>query len=154
MEKVKQFYEALANDEKMKEKAMELNKKHSGEQPDEVAVTAEIIAFAAAEGYVFTAEEYAAFVQHLKSGSTELSDDELESVAGGFFAHKDFPCWNNCLCVVGGAGQHSNPRLTCACAAAGYGPGCDCADNPWNAHPGLICLFGGTLVGSAVSVPS
>ena len=64
-------------------------------------------------------------VEDLKSKETvsEISDDELEAVAGG----------DCCFCSLGGGGKHGPTDKTCACVAAGageYGDGtvrCLCA---------------------------
>ncbi len=62
--------------------------------------------------------------------TNELSDDELDAVAGG----ADCGCfiggggegggkWDNkvCVCVTGGGGQTSDGGCRCACTVAGWG---------------------------------
>ena len=124
MENVKKFYDALANSEALKEKAAKLNEKYSEtEKADEEAVTADIIAFAASEGYSFTAEELAAYTKTAgKPAPQELSQDELDAVAGG----SDFcrGCFDRCGCIIGGVGTHENPNWVCACVAGGGGGKC------------------------------
>ena len=125
MEKVKQFYEALANDAGMKERAAKLAET-GGEQPGQAAATAAILAFAKAEGYDFTAQELAAYAETLPKpqGGTELTDDEMNAVAGGSGANYT-DCWSdNCTCFVAGGGHHlSCERKVDDCGTGGY----DCA---------------------------
>ena len=124
MENVKKFYETLANSETLKEKAAKLNEKYiETEKADEEAITAAIIAFAASEGYNFTAEELAAYTKTAgKPAPQELSQDELEAVAGGSNACSD--CFGTCFCMIGGGGTHQDPHWVCACVAGGGGGKC------------------------------
>jgi hypothetical protein len=87
MDNVKKFYEALAKDTAMQERAKPL----FGEKPeiDDAALDA-LVEFAAKEGYSFTADEARAYI---KEDSGELSDDQLEAVAGG-------TCLLNLIAVV------------------------------------------------------
>jgi len=123
MENVKKFYETLASSETLKEKAAKLNEKYNEtEKMDEEAVTANIIAFAASEGYNFTAEELAAYGETvMKPAPQELSQDELNAVAGGSDGCK--VCFDTCFCVVGGGGTHQDPYFVCVCVLAGVGGG-------------------------------
>jgi len=107
MENVKKFYDALSSDETMRDRAKALN----GEQKDEATVAAEIVAFAKSEGYDFTAEDLTAFVSTQK---TELSDEELEAVAGGVYKSGD------CFCALGGGKDPETGRI-CACVISGGG---------------------------------
>ena len=126
MENVKKFYETLANSETLKEKAAKLNEKYNEtEKADEEAIIADIIAFAASEGYSFTAEELADYVETaMKSAPQELSQDELEAVAGGSDACR--VCFDNkrCYCFVAGGGTHQEPHWVCVCVAGGGGGKC------------------------------
>jgi len=123
MENVKKFYEALASSEALKEKAAKLNEKYNEtEKMDEEAVTADIIAFAASEGYSFTAEELAAYGETvMKPAPQELSQDELDAVAGG--SGSCVECFGTCFCVVGGGGTHKDPYFVCVCVVGGAGGG-------------------------------
>ena len=139
MEKVKQFYEALADDAGMKERAAKLSEA-GGEQPDKAAATAAILAFAKAEGYDFTAEELAAYAEALPKpqGATELTDDEMNAVAGGGASGPNYSrCWDGwCYCTVAGSGKHTGSNTynaspgcstggyTCACVIGGGGAKC------------------------------
>ena len=125
MENAKKFYDALANSETLKEKAAKLNEKYNGaEKADEEAVTAAIIAFAASEGYSFKAEELAAYTKTAgKPAPQELSQDELNAVAGG----SDYcrVCFGGtCACLAGGGGTHPDPHWVCACVVGGGGGMC------------------------------
>ena len=124
MENVKNFYDELASSDALKEKAAKLNEKYNeAEKADEEAITAAIIAFAASEGYNFTAEELAAYTKTAgKPVQQELSQDELEAVAGGSNACR--VCFGTCFCVVGGGGTHQDPHWVCACVAGGGGGMC------------------------------
>ncbi len=79
MNNVKNFYEALAKDKEMQERWKALT---DTIPESEEAALAEIVSFAAKEGYELTTEELKAFTQEtIKDGA--LSDDELEAVTGG-----------------------------------------------------------------------
>ena len=124
MENVKKFYDALASSETLKEKAAKLNEKYiEAEKANEEAITADIIAFAASEGYSFTAEELAAYTKTAgKPAPQELSQDELDAVAGG--SDRCFKCFDKCLCFVGGGGTHPDPHWVCVCVVGGGGGKC------------------------------
>ena len=145
MENVKKFYEALQSDVQLKEKAEALNKGFEGKEPDELdkdKVVADLIAFAAGEGYVFTAEELVAYSEEMqkqmeKQAPQKLSEEELEAVAGGTRERPDVV--GTCLCAVGGYGHGTLPdgrsahmaciqigdmrlgRLHCGCVLVGNG---------------------------------
>jgi len=122
MENVKKFYKALESDEALRGRADALNEKYKDAMPDEAVVKAELIAFAAAEGYAFTAEELDAYANAPKA----IDDDELEAVAGG-------SAYSACFCVAGGGGTRNG--ITCACVFGGGGK-----DYP---GPNLKCILGG-----------
>jgi predicted ribosomally synthesized peptide with nif11-like leader len=120
-ETISDFYSALAKDETMRSRMAALGKKHKETQPDENAAAAELAAFANAEGYGFTPEQ---FLEHAKQ-SRELSDKELESVAGG-----------GCGCFLGGSGHEKgwDPKSLCTCICAGLGgpiDNCGCLFAGW-----------------------
>ncbi|MDR2560754.1 MAG: Nif11-like leader peptide family RiPP precursor [Holophagales bacterium] len=95
MEKVKEFYKALSSDPAMRERGKALYDK--GKPADAAEATSAVIAFAKSEGYDFTAEEMIAEMKaFVAAGAKELSDEELESIAGG--GCKDSPAnWIECL---------------------------------------------------------
>jgi hypothetical protein len=127
MDKVKQFYEALANDEAMRKRAVTFNEKYIGTSPGEDEVNVEIISFASGEGYDFTAAELTAYA---KSEAAKLPDNDLEAVAGGtgeaVSASSGKKCFDRglCFCIVGGGGKHNNPKYCCGCVAGGGGKTC------------------------------
>ena len=140
MENVKKFYDELASSDALKEKAANLNEKYIGaEKADQEAITADIIAFAASEGYSFTAEELADYVETaMKSAPQELSQDELEAVAGG--SGTCSVCFSRtCACLVAGGGTHQEPHWPCACVAGGAGANCSGGNM-------LICVGFGCLI--------
>ena len=140
MENVKKFYKTLANSETLKEKAAKLNEKYNeAQKTDEEAAIADVIAFAASEGYSFTAEEFAAYGETvMKSAPQELSQDELEAVAGG--SGTCSVCFSRtCACLVAGGGTHQEPHWPCACVAGGAGANCSGGNM-------LICVGFGCLI--------
>jgi len=111
MENVKKFYDALANDKGLKDRAAALSEKYKGEQPNEDIVKAELLSFAKSEGYEFTADEFDAYSKQAKP----VSDETAEIATGGAFNP------NNCFCVVGGGGKDPVSGNTCACILIGTG---------------------------------
>ena len=93
---MKKFLEAVSRN---KESIEKLKK---AETPEAV------IALAAENGFTLTAED-------LKPEPTtgEVSDDELNAVAGG----------KDCGCFLGGGGEATGKQGVCACVAAGAGMG-------------------------------
>ncbi len=109
MEQIKAFYEALAKDQAMQERAKELK---GGSQEENAAA---IVAFAAKEGYAFSAEELTAYIEgEQKNREGALSDSDLEGVAGGAAVGPQD--------VVAGAAQGS----ACFCILYGEGGNCAC----------------------------
>jgi len=109
MENVKKFYNALASDQALQEKAWALEAKI--DRPlDEATAKAKIIAFANAEGYDFSAADFDAYARVAKP----LGDETLDAVAGGAFS-------SSCICVVGGGGSDPVTGHTCACVIGGSG---------------------------------
>lgn len=136
-ENIKNFYAALSKDEAMKSRAQTLNEKYKDPQLEEKAIAEDIAAFAKSEGFVFTAAE---LTEYNKGQSRELSDEELEAVAGGA----------SCICPVGGSG--TSGLLNCLCAIVGYGERrADCTCNPGGVGSGAnaeknvcFCFVGGS----------
>ena len=118
MDNVKKFYEALANDKAMQERASALNKEN--EKPDDAAASAAIVTFAQAEGFSFTEADLNAYTKQAKP----LADDSLDAVAGGTAG---------CGCALGGGGggtDSNGDTVGCACALVGVGT---------NKHGDYIC---------------
>lgn len=65
----------------------------------------ELIAIAKDMGITLTADDF-------RKPAEELSDDELDAVAGGNV---------NCVCAMGGGGSKDKNDKTCACVLAGGG---------------------------------
>ena len=100
IENVKKFYEAVSQDEAMKQKFVELSQKYQGQPMDEAKVRTlmekEALPLAAQMGYSFTMDDLKAFGEEIQHGkmNCELNDEEMQAVAGGVF-----------VCVVGGGGE-------------------------------------------------
>lgn len=105
-ENVKAFYELAAKEEGVRNKLAELFKPYEGKElsEEEKSKLTEtlIIPVAAEYGLPFTMEEWISFVEDAKASSSkegELSNEELESVAGGFAIGLTF-----CFLVGAGTG--------------------------------------------------
>ena len=92
---MKKFLEEASKDSEFSEKLKKT------ETPEE------IIALAAEKGFALTPED----LKNEPPAVAELSDDELDAVAGG----------KKCYCAVGGGGEKSSGETTCACVAQGMG---------------------------------
>ena len=126
MENVKKFFDALANDKGLQEKAMKVNAKYKDDQLSDDKAKAELISFAKAEGYEFTMADYDAYSKKAQP----VSDEIAETAAGGAYKQKD------CFCVVGGGGKDKDTGRVCACVVSGLGPLDD-------EHQRLVCTVGG-----------
>ncbi len=89
VENVKKFYEAVAQDEALKQKFVALSQKYLGQPMDEAKVIAimeqEALPIAKQMGYSFSIEELKAYGTEIEASTTnlELSDAELATVTGG-----------------------------------------------------------------------
>ena len=82
MSKMKELYEKVASDSVLQAKFSEIMKK--AEEKGSDATVASLVAFAKEEGFDVGAEEIKKFFAELsESKGGELSDMELDSVAGG-----------------------------------------------------------------------
>ena len=98
----------------------------------------ELLAMAKENGQEMTLEEAFAYWKQLNPKCGELSDDELEAVAGGGecycalggggnkkgahpYAAEHWGGLKPCACVVAGFGYYGNGRERCGCAFAGGG---------------------------------
>lgn len=106
-ENLKKFLEAVSANEKLAEKAGESSRE-------------ELLAMAKELGLALTEEDF-------WQESKELSDDELDAVAGG----------GTCVCVVGGGGKRSANDKSCACFTGGWGYTTD-------RHERCLCVVGGS----------
>ena len=89
VENVKMFYEAVSQDEALKQKFAQLAQKYQGQPMDEVRALSlmeqEVLPLAAQLGYSFTIDDvksYELAMQQVKNGC-EMSDAEMEAVTGG-----------------------------------------------------------------------
>ena len=89
LENVKQFYQMVAVDEIVRTKLADLFQTNQTQQADEAKkaelVTSLLLPFAAEQGFHFTLEELRQYEQEnaKRVAESELSNDELEAVAGG-----------------------------------------------------------------------
>ena len=132
-ENLKKFLELLAGDSELEKKALACNE--MGEEKGKEAM----IALAKECGIALTAAD---FEKKEEPASRELSDDELDAVAGGFDN-------NTCFCIAGGGGggvdSKDGKKYGCACVLYGQGGdgsikdfnctcvGCGSGDNANNA---------------------
>jgi len=105
-EKLKRFLEAVSANE-------ELAKKIGTASKDE------LLAMAKELGIELTEADL--------EQNAEISDDELDAVAGG----------GTCVCVMGGGGKRSNNDKSCGCFAGGWGYTTD-------RHERCLCVVGGS----------
>jgi len=88
-ENVKKFYEAIRQDEALKQKFMELSQKYQGEPMDEAkrmsVFEKEALPLAALISYSFTVDDLKQYEMETQQANMnrELSDEELEAVTGG-----------------------------------------------------------------------
>lgn len=99
MENMKKLLEEMEKNPKLKAKIEELDQNKDSVPKDYIQAAAEY-------GIELTEED----VQP-KSGQGEISDDELDAVAGG----------DACVCVLGGGGSAGYYEKTCACVLGGGG---------------------------------
>jgi len=112
---IKLFYEALAKDKALQEKAKAIGKKYEGQKTDDDKVKEiyqqELVPLARQAGYEFTLAELKEYAQESqKPGMREVSEEELAGVAGG-----------NCACVLGGGGDLDGGKVDCVCGVGGGG---------------------------------
>ena len=99
VENVKKFYEALSQDESLKQKFVELSQKYQGQPMSEAKVTSlmeqEALPLAQQMGYSFTMDDLKSYGEEMQQAgmNRELCDEDMQAVAGGSF-----------LCVIGGGG--------------------------------------------------
>ena len=89
VENVKKFYEALSQDESLKQKFVELSQKYQGQPMSEAKVTSlmeqEALPLAQQMGYSFTMDDLKAYGEEMKQAgiNRELNDEEMQAVTGG-----------------------------------------------------------------------
>ena len=100
VENVKKFYDVLAKDEALKQKFMDLSKKHQGKPLDEAKAMElaelEYLPLAKQMGYEFSLDDLKSYGDQVKQGcqGAELSEEEMKAVAGGIFG-----------CIICGGGD-------------------------------------------------
>ena len=114
---MKRLLEEMEKNQELKAKIEELDKNTESTSKDYIQVAAEY-------GIEIKEEDF-------KPAQGELTDDELDAVAGGEFCtcaiggggaatqHAD----NTCACVMGGGGEYSYGGCRCVCVLAGTGEG-------------------------------
>lgn len=114
---MKDFLELIEQNEELKKRVEELDGKPEAE-------VAEYIALAAEYGVTLTEADFK------QAQTAELSEDELDTVAGGKFCAcvgggggtgDDASQTKTCACVMGGGGQRQNGEGRCACIIYGEG---------------------------------
>ena len=111
-ENMKKFLELISSNEELVAKLNNASKD-------------EVIALAKEQGVTLTEADF-------EAQSAEISDDELDAVAGG----------KKCTCIMGGGGtgEDKNGTKTCACVGGGYGQmqngdsRCYCAVGGWGSN--------------------
>ena len=101
-ESLLKFMEIISKDAELQGKLNELTANND---------TAEVVALAASVGIDLAEDD---LILHAAPELCELSDDELDAVAGG---------WKECVCIAAGGGKADSDGLACACVAGGLGVG-------------------------------
>ena len=112
---MKKFLEAASKDEALKAEVNALAEKFDRKSADENALKAAAIELAAKHGFTLTDDDFK------PSEMTELTEDEMKSVAGGA----------TCSCSPEGSGKGT--FLDCDCFGIGDGKGVG----------GCACVYGG-----------
>ena len=124
-ENLKQFFNLLANNPEIKEKALACNE--LGKEKGLLA----LIELAKEQGMELSEADF-------EAPEEEISEEELAVVSGGELFERSCPeagqeadGW--CFCVVpgGGGGTMLDDGAICGCACVGYGQGGDAKDDHW-----------------------
>ena len=89
VENVKKLYEAVSQDESLKQKFVELSRQYQGQPMDEAKgkqrMEQEVLPIAEQMGYSFTMDDLKAYVEEMKRANMncELSEEEMQAVTGG-----------------------------------------------------------------------
>lgn len=127
-ENLKQFFNLLANNPEIKEKALACNE--LGKEKGLLA----LIELAKEQGMELSEADFVA-------SEGELSENELDSVSGGAFGDGLITHEGHCGCMAGGGGggHMYDDGATYGCACVAYGQGGDGKDSHWE----CVCLFMG-----------
>lgn len=101
MTKFMDFYRHVMNDSEASARLGEIAGGFTPDKDQDAQLNA-LIAFAAEEGYVFEKEEVKAFIEGMQVGG-EISDEELEVVAGGKIGYCYLGGKGDSVCVLVGA---------------------------------------------------
>lgn len=88
VENVKKFYEAVSQDDSLKQKFVELSQKYQGQPMDEARASSiieqEALPLAVQMGYSFSMDDLKAYEVEMQKAkmNCELSDEELQAVVG------------------------------------------------------------------------
>jgi bacteriocin-like protein len=132
VENVKKFYEAVSQDETLKQKFVELSQKHKGQPMDEAKAMSvmeqEALPIAAQMGYSFTMGDLKAYEVEMQQAkmNRELSDEEMQAVTGGNGGVVQCPLIGvgsgdiSGFCFIGGSFRSSSgSHLTCVLVGEG-----------------------------------
>ena len=124
-ENLKQFFNLLANNPEIKEKALACNE--LGKEKGLLA----LIELAKEQGMELSEADF-------KAPEEEISEEELAVVSGGKLFERSCPeagqeADGGCGCVIpgGGGGTMLDDGATFGCACVGYGQGGDAKDDHW-----------------------
>jgi predicted ribosomally synthesized peptide with nif11-like leader len=90
-ETVKTFFKQVEADQNLNDQYKSLVKGMAAANADEAAAMQQVVAFAAQQGFAFTAEDVQLAAAEMQGD--ELTDEELDAVAGGWglmFVHKGY----------------------------------------------------------------
>ena len=113
VENVKKFYEAVSQDEALKQKFVELSQKYQGQPMDEAKgmslMEQEVLPLAKQVGYSFSIDDLKTYEVEMQQAkmNCELSDEEMEAVTGGGE-------WLN-FCIVAGVDGNTGKLKVAAC---------------------------------------
>jgi hypothetical protein len=132
VENVKKFYEAVSQDDSLKQKFVELSQKYQGQTMDEakamMLTEQELLPMAKQMGYLFTMDDLKAFGEDMKQAkmNRELSDEEMQAVVGGNGGVVQCPLIGvgsgdiSGFCFIGGSFRSSSgSHVTCVLVGEG-----------------------------------
>jgi len=117
----RKFEELLKNDTAFQEKLKSAVESYKGEQTEEAVFEGVLVPVAKEYGIAASFEEFKEYTDHLTNADRELSEDEVNQVAGG---GKGGGFGLTACAVIGigaGAGAGSESGGACAVIGAGYG---------------------------------
>jgi len=140
-ENVKKAMEFISNNEDLKKRLDALREEYSSLEEINLA----IIEIMKEYGFELTMEELMPKTE-VSADMSEISDDELEAVAGGKIAFnnstKAYYC--DCFCTIGGSGSKDEYQKQCVCVLGGGGELNAAGRKRFDNTFGLCCVFAGT----------